>query len=89
MLSPLNPRLEGLFGRFKRVLVAELNMGQLRSVLRDKFLVDKLDDMPRAEKDLAIERLDPSLRSRLRMPPSLFRTVTDDERQAMIDELRK
>jgi len=59
------------------------------TISRDRFLVDQLGQMSRAEKDLAIERLDPSLRSRLRMPPSLFRTVTDDERQAMIDELRK
>jgi hypothetical protein len=58
-------------------------------VSRDKFLVDKLDTMSRAEKDLAIERLDPNLTSRLRMPPTLFKSVTPAERQAMIDELRK
>jgi len=27
---------------FKHVLVAELNMGQLRSIIRDKFLVDAI-----------------------------------------------
>jgi hypothetical protein len=59
------------------------------TISRDKFLVDQLDQMSRAEKDLAIERLDPNLTSRLRMPPLLFKTITDDERQAMIDELRK
>jgi 2-oxoglutarate ferredoxin oxidoreductase subunit alpha len=35
---PLNPRIEGLMKNFKQVLVAELNMGQLRAVLRSEFL---------------------------------------------------
>jgi 2-oxoglutarate/2-oxoacid ferredoxin oxidoreductase subunit alpha len=39
-LNPLNPRLGPLLSRFKTVLVCELNMGQLRSVLRSRFLVD-------------------------------------------------
>ncbi|MEZ4364783.1 MAG: 2-oxoacid:acceptor oxidoreductase subunit alpha [Kofleriaceae bacterium] len=39
-LSPLEPGLEAIIGNFKRVLVAELNMGQLRMLLRAKFLVD-------------------------------------------------
>jgi 2-oxoglutarate/2-oxoacid ferredoxin oxidoreductase subunit alpha len=39
-LSPLEPGLAKVIKNFKHVLVAELNMGQLRSVLRDKFLID-------------------------------------------------
>jgi 2-oxoglutarate/2-oxoacid ferredoxin oxidoreductase subunit alpha len=39
-LSPLEPGLAKIIGNFKTVIVAELNMGQLRSVIRDKFLVD-------------------------------------------------
>ena len=39
-LSPLEPGLAKIIHNFKRVMVAELNMGQLRSVIRDKFLVD-------------------------------------------------
>ena len=39
-LSPLEPGLAKVIKNFKHVLVAELNMGQLRVVLRDKFLVD-------------------------------------------------
>src|SRR5690606_33577325 len=39
-INPLNPRLEPLLGRFKRVLVPELNLGQLRLILRARFLVD-------------------------------------------------
>jgi hypothetical protein len=62
------------------------------TISREKFLVDKLSSMSAEEKKLAIERLDPTqtaLTSRLTMPPTLFRTITDDERQAMIDALSK
>jgi 2-oxoglutarate ferredoxin oxidoreductase subunit alpha len=38
-LHPFNPRLEPVLRRFKHVLVAELNMGQLLLVLRAKFLI--------------------------------------------------
>jgi 2-oxoglutarate ferredoxin oxidoreductase subunit alpha len=39
-LNPLNPRLAGIIGNFKTVLCCELNMGQLRLLLRHKFLID-------------------------------------------------
>jgi 2-oxoglutarate ferredoxin oxidoreductase subunit alpha len=39
-LSPLEPGLAKIIRNFKHVLVAELNMGQLRTVLRAEFLVD-------------------------------------------------
>ncbi len=39
-IFPLNPRLEPLLGRFKVVLVPELNGGQLRTVLRARTLLD-------------------------------------------------
>jgi 2-oxoglutarate ferredoxin oxidoreductase subunit alpha len=50
-LSPLEPGLAKVIHNFKQVLVAELNMGQLRAVIRDKFLVDavglnKIQGMP-------------------------------------------
>jgi hypothetical protein len=56
---------------------------------REKFLVDQLDSMSRAEKDVAIARLKLPVDTRLAMPPALFRTITDGERQQMIDELAK
>ncbi|MCE9575642.1 MAG: hypothetical protein K8W52_21000 [Deltaproteobacteria bacterium] len=59
------------------------------TITRDKFLVDRLDQMSREEKDLAIERLAPALTTRLRMPPTLFKSVTPEERQKMIDTLRQ
>jgi len=39
-LMPLEPGLAKIIHNFKHVIVAELNMGQLRAVIRDKFLVD-------------------------------------------------
>jgi len=39
-LSPMEPGLAKIVHNFKRVIVAELNMGQLRTVLRAQFLVD-------------------------------------------------
>jgi hypothetical protein len=59
------------------------------TVSRELFLVDQLDQMSRQEKDLAITRIGLSTTTRLRMPPPLYRTMTDDERQLMIDELQK
>ncbi len=58
-------------------------------VTRDRFLVDQLDQMTRAEKDLAIMRLGLSADTRLFMPPPLFRTITDAERDLMVAELKK
>jgi len=59
------------------------------TISRDRFLVDKLDRMSRTEKDLAIQRIQLPIATRLTMPPPLFRTLTPRERALMIDELRK
>lgn len=39
-LNPLPANVESALRRYRHVVVAELNMGQLKSVLRDRFLVD-------------------------------------------------
>jgi len=39
-LWPLQPALAPLMKSFKHILVAELNTGQLRTLLRDRYLVD-------------------------------------------------
>jgi 2-oxoglutarate ferredoxin oxidoreductase subunit alpha len=41
-LSPLPPGLPELFKRYRRVIVPEMNLGQLVRVLRDRFLVDAI-----------------------------------------------
>jgi 2-oxoglutarate ferredoxin oxidoreductase subunit alpha len=41
-LNPLEPGLAKVIHNFKHVIVAELNMGQLRSVIRDKFLINAI-----------------------------------------------
>ena len=58
-------------------------------ISRDKFLVDRLDQMSRDEKNLAIDRLLLPDTQALFMPPRLFRTMTDQERDLMIAELKK
>ena len=45
--------------------------------------------MSRDEKDLAIQRLQLDTSTRLRMPPPLFRTISDAERQLMIQTLQQ
>jgi mono/diheme cytochrome c family protein len=59
------------------------------TISRENFLVDQLDQMSRSEKDLAITRLGLPSTTRLRMPPMLYRTITEDERQLMIEELQQ
>ena len=39
-LNPLPPDLEGILHSFRHVLVPEINFGQLRSILRSRFLVN-------------------------------------------------
>src|SRR5690606_17639462 len=39
-LNPLPRNLEALMRRYERVLVPELNLGQLRMLLRSRFLID-------------------------------------------------
>jgi hypothetical protein len=82
------------FGLSGRALLVQMcqqchNANLDPTITRDRFLVDQLDQMSRDEKDLAIARLGYSTDTRLVMPPPLFRTLTNDERQAMIDELKK
>jgi hypothetical protein len=59
------------------------------TITRDQFLVDNLDQMSRDEKDLAIQRIEMSIDTRLSMPPPLFRLPTQQERELMIKELQK
>jgi len=63
-LSPLEPGLEKIIRNFKHVLVAELNMGQLRQVLRAEFLIDavglnKIQGLPFKVREVteAVEKL--------------------------------
>lgn len=39
-LNPFPKDLEGILRGFKQVLIPELNMGQLRSIIRDRYLID-------------------------------------------------
>ena len=62
-LSPLPPGVGDILGNHKRVIVAELNNGQLIRVLRDRFLVDahpinRMQGQPFKTKDLLTEIAD-------------------------------
>jgi hypothetical protein len=59
------------------------------TISRERFVMDRFDQMSRQEKDIAIQRLEAAADDRLAMPPALFRTITADERKRMIDELKK
>ena len=39
-LNPLPPDLGDILKRFERVIIPELNLGQLTSLIRSKYLVD-------------------------------------------------
>jgi 2-oxoglutarate ferredoxin oxidoreductase subunit alpha len=41
-MNPFPSNLGEILGRYKNVLIPELNMGQLRMLIRDKFLVDAI-----------------------------------------------
>ena len=41
-LNPLPPGLDELFSKYERIVVPELNMGQLVRVIRDQFLIDAI-----------------------------------------------
>ena len=41
-LNPLPKELGDILKRFKKVLIPELNMGQLRTIIRAKYLVDAI-----------------------------------------------
>lgn len=59
------------------------------TITRERFRVDDFQNMDRPERDLAIQRLNLGMDTRLRMPPPLFRTITARERALMTTELAK
>ncbi|MEA2751982.1 MAG: hypothetical protein QOI41_6125 [Myxococcales bacterium] len=83
------PKL-GLDGRgLLTQLCQECHHSQLDMTLsREQFLMDTFDKMTRAERDIAIMRLQLPPDDRLAMPPPLFRTITAQERKLMIEELQ-
>jgi hypothetical protein len=60
-----------------------------QTISRARFNVDLLQTMSTEEKALAIERLQLGNEDAHKMPPLMFRVISDGDRQAMIQELRK
>jgi len=90
-LNPLPPDIEDIMRRFKHVACAEMNMGQLATILRGKFLIDiklinKIQGKPFKKEELihkAIEILEGRHSS-----PYLIETLellTDDKKSSDTD----
>lgn len=60
-----------------------------QTISRAKFNIDTLGQLPRAEKDLAIARLQLPTSDAHAMPPTRFHVLSDAERQLAITELEK
>jgi mono/diheme cytochrome c family protein len=60
-----------------------------QTISRARFNAATLAAMGRAEKDIAISRLQLPAENLLRMPPARFGTLTDAEIQLVVDELKK
>jgi hypothetical protein len=81
----------GLDGRGILVQMCQMchNARLDQTLSRARFNIEQLDQMTRAEKDLAIQRLQLPTASRHAMPPARFHELSDAERQLAIDELSK
>ena len=66
---------------------ADLNLDQ--TITRARFNVDTLDQLDPSEKQLAIQRLMLPDTDAHHMPPVRFHTLSDAERQLVIDELSR
>ncbi len=62
-LSPLPPGLPEIFKGYRRVIVPELNLGQLVRVLRDRFMVDAVPICKIQGQPFKVEELTKSIRA--------------------------
>lgn len=86
----IRPR-PGLDGRGILVHMCQMchNSRLDQTLSRARFDVEQLAQMPRAEKDLAIARLQLPATDRQAMPPARFHELGAAERQLAIDELAR
>ena len=42
-LNPFPKNIEDVLSRYKKILIPEINMGQLSMIIRSKFLIDTID----------------------------------------------
>ncbi len=60
-----------------------------QTISRAKFDVTRLDSMTRAEKDTVIARINLPSSDKGHMPPALFRSLTPEAKQAIVEELSR
>ncbi len=73
-LSPIEPGLAKVIHNFKHVIVAELNMGQLRMVIRDKFLVNAIGLNKIQGQPFKVREVIQAIDHQLETPPSASAT---------------
>ncbi|MFG0249722.1 MAG: 2-oxoacid:acceptor oxidoreductase subunit alpha [Phycisphaeraceae bacterium JB051] len=61
-LNPMPKNLKSILGNFKQILVPELNTGQLRMILRGKFLVDARGLNKIAGKPFLVEEIEDAIK---------------------------
>jgi len=64
-LNPLPPDLEGILRRHKQILIPELNTGQLRFVIRSRFLIDAVGLNKIQGRPLAVEEIQETIEAML------------------------
>lgn len=60
-LNPMPPNLGDVLGRFEKILVPEMNLGQLQMILRAKFLVDAVGIHKVAGRPFTVEELEEAI----------------------------
>jgi 2-oxoglutarate/2-oxoacid ferredoxin oxidoreductase subunit alpha len=80
-LNPFPRNLGDILKKYKKVLIPELNMGQLRTLIRARFLIDAQGYNKVQGRPFAVQELINEIRRQLGMAPSQKKT-TDDSKVA-------
>jgi len=71
-MNPLEPGLDKLFARYRKVLVPELNLGQLVRLIRDRFMVDAIPINRMEGRPFKAGELSAEIRKHVRPPPRVL-----------------
>ena len=71
-LNPLPRNTGDVLRRYRRVLVAELNRGQLRTLLRDRYLIDAMGFNRMMGRPFLVSEVEEKIESLLDRPPSSY-----------------
>jgi 2-oxoglutarate ferredoxin oxidoreductase subunit alpha len=71
-LNPLPRNTGDVLRRYRRVLVAELNRGQLRTLLRDRYLIDAMGFNRMMGRPFLVSEVEEKIENLLDRPPSSY-----------------